>query len=281
VVSFVSLFSPFIIRTFVPLPCSGSFFPRNMLFILHLAGIPFLSIWSQTPQSERDTIIRQYNDPNHPSVALLVMDQVAGLGVDIQTCTLRIFHVDIPTSWAAFLQCIGRPVLLGQPRQVYVYLLFLINSYDQILMSSLQRKTLPFLSSLAKGANNDAMEHASDLFRLVLGMQYPMTNAEWSDLDLTKKDSWIKEFEHRVAIGDLRGQPCQHLTSHVLKTPSVKLSPRPLAAHQNLSTSSPNYRSLIVEVYDPLSGPIHGSTPLAQSPFSIINSTQSFLPGIY
>ena len=78
------------------------------------------------------------------------------------------------------------------------------------------------LSALAMGVVDDAIEHTSDLFRLVFGIQYPMFGAMWHNLDLNKKDCWIKDFELCVAMGLLRGQPCSLPFSHVSNLSSVK-----------------------------------------------------------
>jgi hypothetical protein len=141
----------------------------------------------------------------------------------------------MPVNMGTWLQVVGRVCRVGQRFEQVIYLLWVCDSYDQILLHKLCRK---FVSTFAgEGgaikAGQDITENAEEVFRKFFGLQYSPYDYEWGDPNYESKYNWIKQFkESQLAEAEVREV---EVDSTDMTTPAKQSRPKPFI---HLSTTS-------------------------------------------
>lgn len=97
-----------------------------------------MSIYGETPISERQTIVDQFNEYPHPAV-LVLNPRAAGVGLNI-TGANHVIHYNLEWNPAIEDQASARAYRRGQEKTVFVYRLYYEQTVEQIINERLNRK---------------------------------------------------------------------------------------------------------------------------------------------
>ena len=90
-----------------------------------------------TPQKERQNIIKEFNDVDKSKI--LIMSPAGGEGLNLQRANY-IIHYDLPWSVSKIEQREGRAHRIGQKNKVTVFMLIVKNSIDEYVFKVLHKK---------------------------------------------------------------------------------------------------------------------------------------------
>ena len=142
------------------------------------------------------------HDFNHdPEVqALLFNTKLGSQSLNLHTGGHRIIGCEMPVNMGTWLQVVGRVCRVGQVFDQVIYLLWVSDSYDQVLLHKLCRK---FVSTFAGeggviGIDNNITEDAERVFQKFFGLKYSPYDLAWGNPNYTSKHTWINDSEERL-----------------------------------------------------------------------------------
>ena len=159
-----------------------------------------VSLRSTQTQDERAKHLHDFN--HDPDVQILLFNTKLGSqSLNLHVGGHRIIACEMPVNMSTFLQVVGRISRVGQRFPCTVYLLWVTDSYDQILLHKLCKK---FVATFAgEGGvvtdDSDITENAEEVFRDFFGLKYSPYNIAWGDPNFRHKYDWIRKFEKAKA----------------------------------------------------------------------------------
>jgi superfamily II DNA/RNA helicase len=159
-------------------------------------GFKVVSLRSSHSQEERSKYLHDFN--HDPDVQVLLFNTKLGSqSLNLYIGGHRIIGCEMPVNMGTWLQVVGRVCRVGQRFEQVIYLLWVSDSYDQILLHKLCRK---FVSTFAgEGGTikdgHDITENAEEVFRKFFGLRYSPYADEWGDSNYVSKYKWIKKHE--------------------------------------------------------------------------------------
>lgn len=155
-----------------------------------------VSLRSSHSQEERSKYLHDFN--HDPEVQVLLFNTKLGSqSLNLHIGGHRIVGCEMPVNMGTWLQVVGRVCRVGQNFEQVIYLLWVCDSYDQILLHKLCRK---FVSTFAGEGGviqdgHDITENAEEVFRKFFGLQYSPYDHEWGDSNYASKYKWIEKRE--------------------------------------------------------------------------------------
>jgi superfamily II DNA/RNA helicase len=189
-------------------------------------GFKVVSLRSSQDQEERAKQLYRFNYDQDVQI-LLFNTKLGATSLNLHIGGHRIIGCEMPVNMATWLQVVGRVCRVGQKHEQTIYLVWLTDSYDQILLHKLCKK---FVSTFAgEGSilcdSEDVVEKAQEVFQKFFGLKYSPYDREWGDYKYTNKYKWIEDFEKkRLAVSD--GQE-EYDNNDDMVTPTKSRNPQP------------------------------------------------------
>ncbi|KAI9775006.1 MAG: hypothetical protein M1839_001606 [Geoglossum umbratile] len=99
--------------------------------LLGLLDIPYFAIRASTKADNRTSIMRYFNDANHPTLVLLTMFRTCSLGINLQRACHRMVVLEPARNLNTLLHAIGRINRVGQAERQTVTILFCENTFNR------------------------------------------------------------------------------------------------------------------------------------------------------
>jgi SNF2 family DNA or RNA helicase len=104
--------------------------------------VTHFNIWPQTTQSEKDVMLRQFNDPEHPVQFLVVNSRSTAVGVNLQGACHKMLILEMTDNINTVMQAIGRIHRIGQDQVQFIWLVCQLYTYDQNIFTNATAKML-------------------------------------------------------------------------------------------------------------------------------------------
>ena len=101
--------------------------------LLQLVGFKTCSVRAAHKREDRETMRRQFNDPDHEVQIMLTSIRVSSSSVNLYYACADVVFVDVPPNASEMFQAIGRVFRLGQVRMGRIVILTLDQTYDGTL----------------------------------------------------------------------------------------------------------------------------------------------------
>lgn len=108
--------------------------------LLKTLQIPHLTIGSQTGQKDRRRRLESFNDPIHSTKILLASAEVLSTGVNLQRGCHIMVMMSLAPNLNRHMQCLSRCHRVSQEHPQTVYVLSILQTYDQIITSKALKK---------------------------------------------------------------------------------------------------------------------------------------------
>ncbi|RMZ78246.1 hypothetical protein DV737_g3998, partial [Chaetothyriales sp. CBS 132003] len=102
-------------------------------FFLDLLGLPFLELRSGQTVQEKEMTIARFNDPYQRAKILITTFKATAVGVNLHKACHNVVMMSMPENVNSALQAIGRVHRLGQTHNQNIWILGVVNSYDEFL----------------------------------------------------------------------------------------------------------------------------------------------------
>ena len=161
-------------------------------------GYKLVSLRSKDSQEERVRKIDAFN--NDPKVQILLFNTKLGAqSLNLHTGGSRIAIIEPPPNMATAVQVIGRISRVGQTSDQLVLLLWVDETYDQILLHKLCRKFISTYGgegAIERDKNGDAdaatiVEEGEAVFSELWGLEHSPYAFEWGDPRWDSKKEWL------------------------------------------------------------------------------------------
>lgn len=129
-------------------------------------------------ETERYKSIAEFNNAENSVEVLLVSTTISSQGLNLQESCNHMIIVEVPSTISLLLQTIGRIGRIGQKKESYVELLYLQNSFDDVVLA---RAIKQYVNTWAAETNlrhefKDCVEALKligyELLRAKLGLPY-------------------------------------------------------------------------------------------------------------
>jgi SNF2 family DNA or RNA helicase len=152
-----------------------------------LVNIRTLSLRSSHTQSERQQVVRAFNDPNTQWQVLATTYRCSAIGLNLQGACSEQVMLDVPSSVPMALQAFGRIHRLGQGRQQTIWIVTTDHTYDQLLQAHIANKMQSQLAG--EGDLNEKFgtkDQVDEMIRQLLGQR--ASREGWTSWNLGDKD---------------------------------------------------------------------------------------------
>ena len=118
--------------------------------LLQLVGFKTCSVRAAHKREDRETMRRQFNDPDHEVQIMLTSIRVSSSSVNLHHACADVVFVDVPPNASEMFQAIGRVFRLGQVRMGRIVILTLDQTYDGTLQCRAASKMIGNIAAQSK-----------------------------------------------------------------------------------------------------------------------------------